>query len=169
MFEPSLSMSAMRPPTNAPSMADSLPNINFGFDDLRDRMARFTEKFDKFIDAGRKRVLEERNHFHMNVAQLQGMRVDWLEENHWRCSLTQSIRGPTSQEEGNRVPEPESLKPCSSRRQRSRRNCGDARCDCLNLTTARRPRSTPRPHTRRNRSSPKTHCATAISAATTCK
>ncbi|KAL9006085.1 MAG: hypothetical protein Q9188_001158 [Gyalolechia gomerana] len=52
-------------------MADSLPNINFGFDDLRDRMARFTEKFDKFIDAGRKRVLEERNHFHMNVAQLQ--------------------------------------------------------------------------------------------------
>ncbi|KAL8944858.1 MAG: hypothetical protein Q9216_000148 [Gyalolechia sp. 2 TL-2023] len=52
-------------------MADSLPNINFGFDDLRDRMARFTEKFDHFIDKGRKRVLEERNHFHMNVAQLQ--------------------------------------------------------------------------------------------------
>ncbi|KAL8942571.1 MAG: hypothetical protein Q9211_001337 [Gyalolechia sp. 1 TL-2023] len=71
MFEPSLSMSAMRSPTDAPSMADSLPNINFGFDDLRDRMARFTDRFDKFIDKGRKRVLEERNHFHTNVAQLQ--------------------------------------------------------------------------------------------------
>ncbi|KAL9602239.1 MAG: hypothetical protein Q9219_001963 [cf. Caloplaca sp. 3 TL-2023] len=63
----------MRPSitADARSMADSLPNINFGFDDLRERMVRFTEKFDNFIDRGRKRVLEERNHFHMNVAQLQ--------------------------------------------------------------------------------------------------
>ena len=70
-----MSTSAMRPPistSDAPSMADSLPNINFGFEDLRDRMARFTERFDKFIDKGRKQVLEERNRFHMNVAQLQG-------------------------------------------------------------------------------------------------
>ncbi|KAL8711344.1 MAG: hypothetical protein Q9220_004241 [cf. Caloplaca sp. 1 TL-2023] len=52
-------------------MADSLPNVNFGFDDLRDRMARFTERFDHFIAIGRKRVLEERNHFRVNVAELQ--------------------------------------------------------------------------------------------------
>ncbi|KAL8841891.1 MAG: hypothetical protein Q9170_000764 [Blastenia crenularia] len=52
-------------------MANTLPSINFGFDDLRNRMARFTERFDTFIDQGRKRVLEERNCFHMNVAQLQ--------------------------------------------------------------------------------------------------
>lgn len=53
-------------------MADSLPSINFGFDDLRDRMAHFTEKFDSFIAKGRKRVLEERNHFRLNIAELQG-------------------------------------------------------------------------------------------------
>jgi kinetochore protein Spc25 len=72
-FEPTLSMSAMRPPlssAHAPSMADSLPSINFGFDELRDRMAKFTVKFDAFIETGRKRVLEERNQFRMNVAEL---------------------------------------------------------------------------------------------------
>jgi kinetochore protein Spc25 len=76
VFEPSLSTSAMRPPlssADAPSMADSLPSINFGFEDLRDRMAKFTAKFDNFIEQGRKRVLEERNQFRMNIAELHGM------------------------------------------------------------------------------------------------
>ena len=63
-------MSAM-----APSMADSLPSINFGFEELRDRMAKFTAKFDAFIEQGRKRVLEERNQFRMNVAELQGKQL----------------------------------------------------------------------------------------------
>ena len=74
-FEPSLSSSlSSRPPMSAmaPSMADSLPSINFGFEELRDRMAKFTAKFDAFIEQGRKRVLEERNQFRMNVAELQG-------------------------------------------------------------------------------------------------
>ena len=53
-------------------MADSLPNINFGFDELRERMAKFTVKFDTFIEQGRKRVLEERNQFRMNVTELKG-------------------------------------------------------------------------------------------------
>ncbi|EON99348.1 putative kinetochore protein spc25 protein [Phaeoacremonium minimum UCRPA7] len=52
-------------------MAESLPSIDFGFDELRDRMAKFTAKFDAFIEQGRKRVLEERNQFRMNVAELQ--------------------------------------------------------------------------------------------------
>lgn len=56
----------------APSVADSLPSINFGFDELRDRMAKFTAKFDAFIEQGRKRVLEEKNQFVMNVTELQG-------------------------------------------------------------------------------------------------
>lgn len=56
----------------APSVADSLPSINFGFDELRDRMARFTARFDEFIERGRKRVLEERNQFAVTVAELQG-------------------------------------------------------------------------------------------------
>ncbi|KAL8697966.1 MAG: hypothetical protein Q9224_002069 [Gallowayella concinna] len=74
MFEPSASTSAIRPSlltADPPSMADSLPSINFGFDDLRDRMARFTERFDAFIAKGRKQVLEERNRFRINVAELQ--------------------------------------------------------------------------------------------------
>ncbi|KAK0385859.1 hypothetical protein NLU13_7036 [Sarocladium strictum] len=50
---------------------EDLPNIDFGFDDLRDRMAKFTAKFDAFIDLGRKRVLEERNAFRMNLAELE--------------------------------------------------------------------------------------------------
>jgi kinetochore protein Spc25 len=53
-------------------MVDQLPNINFGFEELRDRMARFTTKFDTYIEQGRKRVLEERNRFRMEVAELQG-------------------------------------------------------------------------------------------------
>lgn len=56
----------------APSVADSLPSINFGFDELRDRMAKFTARFDAFIEQGRKRVLEEKNQFVMNVTELQG-------------------------------------------------------------------------------------------------
>jgi hypothetical protein len=75
-FEPSLSTSGMRPPlasADAPSMADSLPSINFGFEDLRNRMAQFTIKFDAFIERGRKQVLEERNQSHINLAELEGM------------------------------------------------------------------------------------------------
>lgn len=53
-------------------MADSLPSINFGFDELRERMLKFTDKFDDFIARGRKRVLEERNQFRINMAELQG-------------------------------------------------------------------------------------------------
>lgn len=57
---------------SAPSMADSLPSVDFGFNDLRERMAQFTVRFDDFIAKGRKRVLEERNAFRMNVAELEG-------------------------------------------------------------------------------------------------
>ncbi|KAL1957897.1 hypothetical protein VTO42DRAFT_5462 [Malbranchea cinnamomea] len=73
-FDPSLSISGTRPPllsADAPSMADQLPNVNFGFEDLRARMAQFTAKFDAFIERGRKQVLEERNQFHANLAELQ--------------------------------------------------------------------------------------------------
>jgi hypothetical protein len=71
-FESSLSASALRPSADAPSMADSLPSVQFGFDDLRERMNRFTARFDAFIEQGRKRVLEERNQFRMNIAELRG-------------------------------------------------------------------------------------------------
>ena len=57
---------------NRAPMADSLPGIGFGFDDLRERMAKFTSRFDDFIAEGRKRVLEERNQFRKSVAEIQG-------------------------------------------------------------------------------------------------
>lgn len=65
----------MRPPLagDTPSMADQLPSINFGFEDLRSRMNQFTARFDEFIEKGRKRVLEERNQFRMNIAEVHGM------------------------------------------------------------------------------------------------
>lgn len=53
-------------------MADSLPSINFGFEDLRNRMTQFTARFDAFIERGRKQVLEERNQFQINLAERQG-------------------------------------------------------------------------------------------------
>jgi kinetochore protein Spc25 len=39
---------------DAMSMADQLPSINFGFDDLRSRMNQFTARFDAFIENGRR-------------------------------------------------------------------------------------------------------------------
>ncbi|KAL9639748.1 MAG: hypothetical protein Q9164_000719 [Protoblastenia rupestris] len=51
-------------------MAETLPPLNFGFDELRSRMAAFTDRFDAFIATGRKRVLSERNQFRINVAEL---------------------------------------------------------------------------------------------------
>lgn len=72
-FESSLSASINRQSLMAtPSVADTLPNANFGFDELRDRMNKFSSRFDVFIEQGRKRVLEERNEFRMNIAELQG-------------------------------------------------------------------------------------------------
>lgn len=73
MFRQSFAPTPSRPsfaPT--PSVADSLPHINWGFDDLRDRMNQFSARFDAFIEQGRKRVLDERNQFRLNVAELKG-------------------------------------------------------------------------------------------------
>ena len=54
-------------------MADSLPVLNFNFDDLRARMSEFTVRFDDFIERGRRKVLEERNLYRMRVADVQGV------------------------------------------------------------------------------------------------
>lgn len=56
-------------------MADSLPNINFGFDELRERMAQFTDKFDTFIANGRQRVLQEKNDHRKRIAELEGKAI----------------------------------------------------------------------------------------------
>jgi len=54
------------------SMADTLPSANFGFEELRDRMSKFTLRFDAFIEKERKRVLDERNQFRKATAEVQG-------------------------------------------------------------------------------------------------
>ncbi|KAJ5974766.1 hypothetical protein N7481_008473 [Penicillium waksmanii] len=72
--EPSRAASGMHPPlasANAPSIADSLPSINFGFEGLRNRMAQFTTKFDAAIAHSRKQVHEDRDQFHAKLAELQ--------------------------------------------------------------------------------------------------
>ncbi|KAF4535769.1 Kinetochore protein Spc25 [Lasiodiplodia theobromae] len=56
---------------DAPSMADSLPNVQFGFDDLRQRMDAFKTRFDEYIVQGRKRMREEKNQFYLNIAEMQ--------------------------------------------------------------------------------------------------
>ncbi|KAJ4306881.1 kinetochore-associated Ndc80 complex subunit spc25 [Collariella sp. IMI 366227] len=58
-FEPSMSTS--RPPIGGPSLADTLPNINFGFDELRDRMAKFTTRFDGFIEQGQDQRMKKKD------------------------------------------------------------------------------------------------------------
>ncbi|KAI5277876.1 kinetochore-associated Ndc80 complex subunit spc25 [Ascosphaera acerosa] len=73
-YEPALSASVLRAPfasADAPSMADQLPSIQFGFEDLRAQMAQFSARFDSFIERGQKMVLEERNQFRLNLAELQ--------------------------------------------------------------------------------------------------
>lgn len=102
-FDPSLSTSGMRPPlttADAPSMADSLPNINFGFEDLRNRMAQFNVQFDAFIERGRKQVLEERNQFRINLAEIQGeSRTDATRFGNQKLTSCY-IRGRTDETEG---------------------------------------------------------------------
>lgn len=76
-FTPSRSFNQSR--SNAPvsphptvNPNTQLPNVDFNFDDLRQRMAAFTVKFDAFIENGRKRVLEERNEFRGRLSELGG-------------------------------------------------------------------------------------------------
>ncbi|KAK5168280.1 kinetochore-associated Ndc80 complex subunit spc25 [Saxophila tyrrhenica] len=73
-FGNSFSSSQSQYGAHTTSMADSLPTIDFGFNDLRERMAQFTVRFDEFIEKGRKRVLDEHNAFRMNVAELEESR-----------------------------------------------------------------------------------------------
>ena len=53
-------------------MAATLPQINFGFEELKDRMAKFTVRFDDFIEKGRRRILEERNQFAKTIVEDKG-------------------------------------------------------------------------------------------------
>jgi kinetochore protein Spc25 len=77
-FEPSHSTSHRAPAEalDAATMINELPSVDFGFDELRDVMTRFTKRFDTFIANGRRHILDERNQYHLNVAELEGMYSD---------------------------------------------------------------------------------------------
>lgn len=51
----------------------ALPSVDFGFDELRQRMADFSVDFDNFIDRRRKRLLEEKNSYAKEMAEDKGM------------------------------------------------------------------------------------------------
>lgn len=59
-------------------MAATLPQVNFGFDELKDRMTRFTTNFDEFIAKSRKCIGEERNEFAKNVVEDKGFPLPFL-------------------------------------------------------------------------------------------
>jgi kinetochore protein Spc25, fungi type len=46
--------------------------VNFGFDDLKAKMSRFTVRFDKWTQAQRERVLKERNEFAKTITENRG-------------------------------------------------------------------------------------------------
>ena len=77
LFESTLNLNTLRPPPHdtRASMADTLPSINFGFEELRGRMAAFTARFDDFIERGRKRVLEDKEKFYLETNEAQGRRI----------------------------------------------------------------------------------------------
>lgn len=54
--------------------AAGLPQINFGFEELKERMARFTVRFDDFIEKGRARILQERNEFVKTIVEDKGFK-----------------------------------------------------------------------------------------------
>ncbi|KAL0260661.1 kinetochore-associated Ndc80 complex subunit spc25 [Diplodia seriata] len=56
---------------DAPSMADSLPSVNFGFDSLHQHMSAFRTRFDDYLAQGRRRMREEKNQFRLNIAEMQ--------------------------------------------------------------------------------------------------
>jgi hypothetical protein len=71
-FSTSISSRAAAPMSPQPNPLTQLPNVDFNFEDLRQRMSAFTVKFDAFIERGRKRVLEERNEFRERLGELAG-------------------------------------------------------------------------------------------------
>jgi len=52
--------------------------VNFGFDDLKAKMTRFTVRFDKWAQVQRERVLRERNEFAKTITENRG-RIQFFE------------------------------------------------------------------------------------------
>ncbi|KAF3907263.1 hypothetical protein ABW20_dc0107268 [Dactylellina cionopaga] len=53
-----------------PNIAAQLPTVSFGFDELKERMAKFTMAFDDFIEKRREKSLEARTNYARDLADL---------------------------------------------------------------------------------------------------
>lgn len=69
-----LNLSSLRPPLTSAHperLSDQLPpQIDFGFDDLRNTMSTFTKRFNDYIERGRRQLLNERNAHRMHLSSL---------------------------------------------------------------------------------------------------
>ncbi|KAK6499244.1 kinetochore-associated Ndc80 complex subunit spc25 [Arthrobotrys conoides] len=63
-------MTSLETASIPPNIAAQLPNVNFGFDELKERMAKFTAAFDEFIEKRREKALEARTAFARDLADL---------------------------------------------------------------------------------------------------
>jgi hypothetical protein len=140
--------------TDAPSMADSLPSVDFGFNDLRERMTAFTHRFDDFIERGRKRELEG------EFAELKTATniPQQLTTNKTRT------RNPTHPPPRNPLPRIPILLPRRNSRKRKRRNVRNARRHLSPASPKTRPRRPAHPTPARNRRDANTNPAAPRSA-----
>ncbi|KAF3924284.1 hypothetical protein ABW21_db0206110 [Orbilia brochopaga] len=63
-------MTSLETASVPPNIAAQLPSVNFGFDELKERMSKFTLGFDEFIEKRREKALDTRTNFARDVADL---------------------------------------------------------------------------------------------------
>jgi len=61
-------------PTIPSNIAAQLPSVHFGFDELKERISKFTLEFDQFIEARRVKMLEDKNAFIKEIADVKGIK-----------------------------------------------------------------------------------------------
>ena len=71
-FDTYPAMAAM--PVIPPNIASQLPQLNFGFEELKERMARFTVTFDDFIEKRREKMLADKNAYVREIAEVKGIK-----------------------------------------------------------------------------------------------
>lgn len=52
--------------------SSNVPQLDLGFDKLRNRMDHFLTSFDRYISQGRQNILENRNNYSKTIIELRG-------------------------------------------------------------------------------------------------
>jgi hypothetical protein len=63
-----------------PALEQMLPLLNFGYDDLRERMVSFSSRFTKFMEQSRKNSLETKNEFNKRIGEDKGISIFFLKK-----------------------------------------------------------------------------------------